>query len=72
MSKLLQDAFAKLAKLPDRDQDSIAEWLLEELASEQLWDKLFAGSSGEMERLADAALSEYSQGRTQELDPNKL
>ena len=72
MSKLLEEAFIKLAELPESDQDSIATWLLEELDSEGRWEKLFSESHQALEGLADKALSEHSRGRTKELDPDKL
>ncbi len=72
MSKLLEEAFAKLAELPESDQDSIANWLLEELDSESRWEKLFSESSHALEDLADQALSEHRHGRTKELDPHHL
>ena len=72
MSKLLEEAFAKLAELPEADQDSIATWLLEALDSERRWEGLLSGSSDALECLADTALSEYRRGRTKELDPDNL
>jgi hypothetical protein len=42
MSKLLEEAFARLAKLPEADQGFIARWLLEKLASETRWEELLS------------------------------
>ena len=72
MSKLLEEAIAKLAELPEEDQDSIASWLLEELESERRWEALLSESGGALGRLADEALSEHASGITKELDPDKL
>ena len=72
MSKLLEQAFAKLAELPEADQDSIATWLLEELESEGRWDLLLSDSSSALGPLADEALAEHKGGRTKELDPDNL
>lgn len=72
MSKLLEEAFAKLAELPETDQDSIATWLLEELESESRWENLFSESHDALGHLADKALSEHRRGRTKKLDPDKL
>ena len=57
MSKLLEEAFAKIAELPEEDQNSIATWLLEELESVNRWDKLLSESGDALGRLADEALS---------------
>ena len=72
MSKLLEEAFAKLAELPEADQDSIATLLLEELDSASRWEKLFSESQHALGGLADKALSEHRRGRTKELDPDQL
>lgn len=72
MSKLLEEAFTKLAELPEADQDSIATWLLEELESEGRWKLILSESGDTLGRLADEALAEHSAGRTKELDPDKL
>ena len=72
MTKLLEEAFAEVSKLPEAEQEAIGAWLLEELASEQRWQKAFAESADVLACLADEALAEHRQGRTQELDPDKL
>ena len=72
MTELLQKAFDEAAKLPKKEQDALARVLLEELKSERRWDKLFAASPKLLDQLADEALEEYSQGKTQELQPEKL
>ena len=70
MSKLLDEAIAKLAELSEADQDSIATWLLEEMESDQRWERLFAESNNTLGRLADEALAEHERGRAIELDPD--
>ncbi len=72
MTKLLEEAFANLAELPEGDQHSIASWLLEELESEKRWEKLWSQSGDALERLADKAFSEHRRGRAKELDPDNL
>ena len=72
MTKLLERAFEEVAKLPESEQDSIAQALLEELASEHRWDQLFAQSHDLLGDLAAEALAEDQAGGTQALDPNKL
>jgi hypothetical protein len=62
MSKLLEQAFSKLAELSEEDQDSIAAWLLEEFESEKRWEKLFSESQDKLTQLADTALSEHRRG----------
>ena len=42
MTKLLEKALAEVSKLPKKEQDALATWILEELASEQRWERAFA------------------------------
>ncbi|HEX8525190.1 MAG TPA: hypothetical protein VF669_23265 [Tepidisphaeraceae bacterium] len=72
MTKLLQEAIARVRELPEREQDAIAQIVLEELESERRWDELFARSPEKLEKLADKAWSEHEAGKTQELDPEQL
>ena len=72
MKAELQKAFEEAAKLPDNEQEALAQWLLEELASERRWDELFARSSDTLATLAEKALAEHRAGRIQDLDRKKL
>ena len=42
MTKLLERAVAKAARLPDDQQDAVAAQLLSDLESEQAWERSFA------------------------------
>ncbi len=72
MTKLLEKAFEEAAKLPQATQDSLAKFILEELASERAWDQLFSQSPDLLSDLAQEALADHAAGRTIELDPEKL
>ncbi len=72
MTKLLEKAFAEIAKLPEMEQNKVAKWLLDELASEKRWEKAFAESEDVLSRLADEALEERRQGKTKPLDLDSL
>ena len=48
MTKLLKQAFEEAAKLDTNEQDSMAKWVLEELASERRWDASFQRSSDQL------------------------
>ena len=63
MTKLLEEAFAKLSELSEEDQDSIATWLLEELDSERRWETIFSESPDALAGLADGALAEHKRDR---------
>jgi len=72
MTRLLEDAVAKAAKLPDGEQDALAAILLEEMESEARWRESFAGSADKLAGLADEALAEFRAGETRPLDPDTL
>jgi hypothetical protein len=72
MTERLKKAFAEASKLPEEEQDALARWLLEELASERRWDEAFSASQDRVAELADEALEEYRKGSTKKLDPDEL
>jgi hypothetical protein len=44
MTELVQKMISEISKLPEQQQDSLAAWILEELASDQKWTELFDNS----------------------------
>ena len=68
MIKLLETAFAEAAKLSETEQEALATWILEELASEQRWQHAFDRSTDDLAQLADEAIAEQRDQRTQPLD----
>jgi hypothetical protein len=72
MTKLLEKAFNEISKLTEPQQDSFARWLLDEIASEQRWDKAFNDSQDLLSQLAKEALAEHRAGKTKLLDPDNL
>jgi len=72
MTRLLEEAFARVSELPEEAQDQVARWLLSELASERRWSALLEGSPDALAQLAEEALAEHERGETKELDPQKL
>ena len=71
MTKALEQAFREASKLPEAEQDALAEAIRSEITSEEDWEKSFAGSTDLLEQLADEAISEHRSGRTQPVDPKK-
>jgi len=72
MTELLKKAFREASKLSPEQQDSFAEFILEELESEARWDDAFARSPKLLERLAAEALAEDDAGKTEPLIPEEL
>ena len=72
MTQALARAFAEASKLPDDEQDWVAQWFLAELADERAWEESFARSPVALSTLADQALDEIARGDVGDLDPAKL
>jgi len=72
MTQLMEQAFARIAQLPEPEQDSIASLILEELEDEAQWQRKFAMSADVLSRLAHKALREHRAGKTLPLDPHTL
>jgi len=72
MTEALENAFAKVSKLPVEQQNAFAQWILEELESEQRWATSFENSQNILATLADKALKDFREGKTQELDLDTL
>jgi hypothetical protein len=67
MTTLLEQAFAEAASLPPAEQDALAALIIEELRSEQRWQRNLERSQSTLEQLADEALDELQAGRTRQL-----
>jgi len=72
MTKLLELAIAKMDSLSEKEQNSIAQIVLDEINSERKWEELIARSPEKLRKLADNAWAEHEAGHTEELDPDKL
>jgi hypothetical protein len=70
MTSSLEKALAEVAKLPEAEQDALAQWILEQLESERLWDESFVGTQDVLAQWADEALAEHRAGKTRPLDPD--
>ena len=68
MTELLAKAFARMARLPDQEQDAFARWLLDELESEGRWSRGFEISQVRLAELAHEDLEDDRGGRTEPLD----
>ena len=44
MTKLLEKAFEEASKLPEFEQNALAQWLIDEIIPEKKWEKALAES----------------------------
>lgn len=64
MTKLLEKALSRIAKLSDSAQDEIAQIIINEIESEKKWDVKFAKSPSLLEKMAMVALTEHRSGKS--------
>jgi hypothetical protein len=67
VTDLLKRAFDAVSRLPEEEQDAMAEWLLAEHASEEGWERRFAETQGALSVLAGEALKD-EENRNERLD----
>lgn len=72
MTELLEQAFAKAARLSVEEQDAFARWLMDELEAERRWSRAFETSQHQLAALARDALDDDLADRTAPLDPDRL
>jgi len=72
VTKDLEKAFDQASKLPAREQEQLAAWILEELKSERKWSRTLGAAPEKLAALAEQALREHAAGKTERLDPDKL
>jgi hypothetical protein len=72
MNAKLEQAIEALSRLPENEQEELAELILLEIETADKWDESFARSEGLLNKLAEAAMEEYRAGKTEPLDPDKF
>jgi len=72
MTKALEEVFKEASKLPEAEQDALADAIRAEIRAEKEWDKSLASSPDVLQRLADEAIADHRAGRTKPVDPDKM
>ena len=65
MTASMERAWAEMSTLPEREQDTVAQIILDTIRNEQTWDQQFAASHDVLDHLADRALADHKAGRTE-------
>lgn len=71
MTKALEQAFREASKLPEAEQDALAEAIRSEVLADDAWDRSFASSPDLLEKLADEAIAEHRAGSTERVKTGK-
>ena len=72
MTILLEKAFKKASTLPEVEQDIFARIFMEEIESEKKWGELFSKSEDLLGDMADVALDDYANAKTNLLTQEQL
>jgi len=72
MTKLLDSAFKKVSSLNEIEQNIFARFILDEIEYEKKWDNSFAKSEDLLSNIANEAILEYKNNKTELLDIDKL
>ena len=70
MTKLLEKALQKAARLSAAEQDRIARLMLDEIDDEARWQATFASSQSKLARLAAVARADIASGAVRDEDPS--
>lgn len=62
MTKELERVFREAAKLPESEQNALAEAIRSELTGDKSWDQAIAASRDVLDQLADEAVKEHRSG----------
>lgn len=68
MTKLLEKAVKEVNKLSEKEQNELAQIILDEIEDEKMWEESFNKSQDALSKLADEALDEFNKGSTKSLD----
>lgn len=72
MTRLMEQAIERLRAIPESQQDQLAQFVLNELASDEHWARsTHAGLDG-LQRLAERVLADDANGACEPLDPETL
>lgn len=71
MTKALEQAFREASKLPEAEQDALAEAIRSEVTGDADWERSFTNSPDAFEKLADEAIAEHRAGRTERVKTGK-
>lgn len=72
MTRSLEIALERLKALPDKEQDILAQILLNEMDEDAKWDATTAKHADKLERLAQEILASLERGECEPLDPELL
>lgn len=72
MTRLMKRAIEELRRVPETQQDGLAQFLLHELAEDKRWAETTAANLGDVDSMIADVLSDDDGGRCESLDADRL
>jgi hypothetical protein len=72
MIKILEDAIEKLRQLPEVEQESVARFVLHELAEDRAWRGAGEIHTASLSTLVSEVIAEDDRGECPDLDPERM
>jgi len=72
MTRAMEQAIERLKRVPDGQQEELAQFLLHELEQDERWSTTTHAHRLQLDRLLKDVLSDHAAGKTRPLDPDTL
>ncbi|CAG0971258.1 hypothetical protein PHYC_01261 [Phycisphaerales bacterium] len=72
MTRLIEKMIERLRAMPEGQQDTLAEFVLHELAEDERWARTTQEHAAKLRGLADQIVADDANGRCEPLDPERL
>jgi hypothetical protein len=72
MTRRMQEFIDRLRALPEKDQDDVAAFFLNELEEDKRWARTAEKHADKLKKLADQVLADDAKGLCEPLDPDRL
>ncbi len=72
MIKILEDAIERLRQLPEVEQESVARFVLHELAEDRAWRGASEIHTAGLSTLVSEVIAEDDRGECPDLDPERM
>jgi hypothetical protein len=72
MTKLVDSAFERISTLPEIEQNIFAQFIIDEIKEEDKWNKSFAQSEDILAQMANEALTDFNNNKTEILNTDNL
>jgi hypothetical protein len=72
MTRAMEQAIERLKRVPETQQEELAQFLLHELEEDERWAATTQSRRPQLDRLIKDVLADHAAGKTRPLDPDAL